>query len=108
MPGSRRAVAHYSTGDQVLDLDDPKNLVARFLRPSRVITRNREVTRAWALAIFFENEWLGVRWWSYYNADWGAFGLWGRSGVSVVDVTPLSRDHPAVVDAAHTLGRRVT
>lgn len=106
LPGSSRALARYSMEGDVLDLDDPKHLVLRSLRPSRVITRSREITQAWALSIFLENRWLGVRWWSYYNSDWGAFGLWRRSTIRVAEVTPLARNHPAVVRAGQALGRR--
>jgi len=60
----------------VLDLDDPRELVRRRLRPSAVVVRDRTVTQRWALGIFNEKRWAGVRWWSRYDSRWGAFGLW--------------------------------
>ncbi len=41
-----------------------------------VVTRDREVTQAWARAIFECGQFAGARWWSYYNPDWSIVGLW--------------------------------
>jgi hypothetical protein len=107
---SHRALAHYRTPDApgVLDLDDPAHLLARPLRPSRVITRNRSVTQRSALGIFLEGRWRGVRWWSYYEAEWGSFGLWDLRDFEIVEVTSLSRSHAAIRDAGEVLGRQWT
>jgi hypothetical protein len=105
LTGSRRALGKYSTNGDVLDLDDAHHLVERSLRPSRVITRRREVTQGWALAIFLEHRWTGVRWWGYHNPDWGSLGIWNRSPLELEAVEPLTPDHSAVVEAAQALNR---
>lgn len=91
LPGSQRALATISASDSiVIDLDDPQALVDRSLRPSRVVARERASTQGWALDLFREGKWDGIRWWSYHNPDWGSFGIWNREQLQVVDVTALS------------------
>lgn len=104
--GARRALATYELHDGVvLDLDDARALLHRDIRPSRVVTRDRAITQRWALGIYDEGTWQGVRWWSYVDPDRGSFGLWDRRTLRVLDVTPLERTHPAVGDAAAALPR---
>lgn len=106
--GSRMAIAHFRiVGQRILDLDDAPTLVDRGLQPSHVLTRERERTQAWALGAFIEGRWTGIRWWSYYEAAWGTCGIWGRKGIRVAAVEPLSLDHPATIAAAETLARGV-
>jgi hypothetical protein len=106
LPGSVRALATYQLeGPPVLDLDDCGALGPRDLRPSNVVTRERTLTQAWALLIHQESRWAGVRWWSFYDPDWGSFGVWDQGGLKVQAVEPLRRDHPAVADAAAVLSR---
>jgi hypothetical protein len=92
-------------GARVLDLDHPLALHERGLKPSTVATRARQITQAWALRVFGERRWRGVRWSSYWEATWGAFGLWDLKGARVVRTEELSVSHPVVVAAAETLGR---
>lgn len=106
LPGSRRALAVYDMQGQILDLDDAQALLERALRPSHVVIRDRMVTQRWALHIFEEGRWHGVRWWSRHDARWGAYGLWNLEGLRVVQVEPLTRDHPAVIEAQRLLRRR--
>lgn len=73
---TRRLVTFGHPGDTILDLDDPAELVSRGLRPSRVVTRDRDTTQAWALSIHNEAGWSGVSWWSYYSPEWTSLGLW--------------------------------
>jgi hypothetical protein len=89
----------------VLDLDDPRDLVRRQLRPSTVGIRDRTVTQRWALDIFKEKRWAGVRWWSRYDSRWGAFGLWTVADVRALKVTRLTADHPALIEASAILSR---
>lgn len=90
LPRSRRALAVIdASAATVADLDDPATLLERELRPSQVVTRTREVTQGWALRLFREGRWAGVRWWSYYDPGWGSFGLWDVAALHVLDVTPL-------------------
>ncbi|MGH7920788.1 MAG: RES family NAD+ phosphorylase [Candidatus Dormibacteraceae bacterium] len=96
---------------RVLDLDDAGTLLERSLRPSRVITRDRRTTQAWASDIHDEGRWAGVSWWSYYNPDWASCGLWcppgegSIRGLLVVSVEPLAARHPAVIEASQVLLR---
>ena len=90
LPDSRRALAVIDAkAVEVVDLDDPAALSERTLRPSQVVTRNRPVTQRWALSIFHEARWGGVRWWSYHDPEWGSFGLWDVGRLRVVEVRPL-------------------
>jgi len=101
-----RALAELDAEEaEVLDLDDARELVRRSLRPSAVVTRERTVTQRWALAAFQEKRWAGVRWWSYYDPRWGSFGLWHSSKLRAMQVTPLTADHPALIEAATVLAR---
>jgi hypothetical protein len=107
MPNADRAIARFelAEGAHVLDLDDVDSLRELGIRPSDVVTRDREVTQAWALRAFRLKRWIGVRWWSYYDPRWYAYGLWDRRQLTVNGVEPLSLDHPAVVEAATVLRR---
>lgn len=113
LPGSARALGTYAIPDDtpLVDLDDAQALLDRGLRPTQVIERNRPVTQGWALKIFEERNvsdgtrrWDGVRWWSYHRPQWRIFGLWGVNP-RVAEVQDLALDHPAVIDAAHALGK---
>ncbi|HEV8564270.1 MAG TPA: RES domain-containing protein [Actinomycetota bacterium] len=104
--GGRMSLATYELAEgQVLDLDDAQTLLDRDIRPSQVVTRHRATTRQWALRIFEERRWAGVRWWSYYDPDWGSLGLWEQEHLSVLDVVPLDRQHLSVVQAAGVIKR---
>lgn len=106
LPGSRRALVTYEVGDSnFLDLDEPRSLASRRIRPSRVVTRDRAVTQTWALSIFEESKWDGVRWWSFHYPEWGSYGIWDHAGLSVSDIRPLSTRMEIVEDAATLLNR---
>lgn len=107
LPTGRRALGTYELQDgaTVADLDDPSLLVSLGLRPSRVTTRERSITQAWARVLFERQQWVGVRWWSYYDPDSYAYGLWDRTALDVVGVEPLAIDHPTIVEAAGRLRR---
>ncbi len=64
--GSVRAMSSYDADLTVVNLDDPGELVSRGLKPSRVVTRHRHLTQAWALGIHAQSVADGVRWWSYH------------------------------------------
>lgn len=114
LPDARRALACYELPDDLplLELDDARNLLDRGLRPTQVIERNRAATQAWALRIFEERpadgspRWSGVRWWSYHRSQWRILGIWGAIP-NCVAVDPLHLRHPAVVDAAHALAKKL-
>lgn len=73
--------------------------------PSRVVTRDRTLTQAWARKLFDTGEFAGVRWWSYYNSDWSSVGLWDTSALTVTDVAVLTADHQMFVAAAAEIVR---
>lgn len=105
LPGIVMALGVYELRSALLDLDEPAALVARQLRPSRVVSRDRTVTQRWALDIWRERRWAGVQWWSYWNPDWAVGGVWSPERLEVIAVTPLTADHAAVRGAAATLNR---
>ena len=106
LPGSARALATLDAGQiQIVDLDDPRCLVERSLRPSAIVSRDRGLTQSWALRVFGERKWSGARWWSHYDSRWGSYGLWDLTGVRVLEIAPLTADHSALVEAAAVLSR---
>jgi len=109
LPGSFRAVARYQLSDRVplCDLDDPAQLIRLNLRPSEVVVRDYFRTRVWARRIYDQRKWSGVQWWSYYDSEWTSIGLWDVSKLSISDVEILSLDHPALVEAARIVVRRI-
>ncbi|WP_091764773.1 RES domain-containing protein [Blastococcus aurantiacus] len=114
LSGSRRALGTFSISDdaRLLDLDDARNLLERGLRPTQVIDRNRGVSQGWALRAWEETDgrgsqvWAGIRWWSFQRPHWRVLGIWGETP-QCVDIQELTVHHPAVVDAANTLLRRL-
>ncbi|MGQ0625014.1 MAG: RES family NAD+ phosphorylase [Sporichthyaceae bacterium] len=107
LPGSVQALVTYRLADgaAVCDLDDAVRLVALGLRPSRVVTRDRAITQQWARRLYDGGSFAGVRWWSYYDPNWGSLGLWDIDALSVVDVEPLNADHRHVIAAADRILR---
>lgn len=109
LPGSLRAVAAYEVADDVaiFDLDDAASLASLGLRPSQVVTRERAVTQKWALAIYEQGKWAGVRWWSYYDPAWYSYAVWDLTALTLNPeaVQPLSIDASPVLDAAEVMGR---
>jgi hypothetical protein len=105
--GVRAVATIVLTDDRVLDLDEPKALLDRGLRPSRVVTVERRITQAWALRIFDESAWSGVSWWSYWDPRWTTFGIWHAEAVRVARVEPLTMQSRALREAAEVLNRIV-
>jgi hypothetical protein len=107
LSGGARALGVYELPDDVrlLDLDDPRALLARKLRPTTVVRRDLAVTQAWGHAIWAEGRWDAVSWWSYHHPGWPVVASWARP--RLVRVEPLSLDHEAVQAAAATLCRAV-
>jgi RES domain len=109
--GGRYALATFFLADDtpLLDLDDPRNLLARGLRPTQVIERNRAATQNWALNVFNERNdrgsriWQGVRWWSYHRPQWRIIGYWGDNSPNVLNIEQLSLTSPPAIDALASL-----
>lgn len=94
---------------ELVDLDDPVVLRRERLRPSRVATRDREITQPQALALHDRHRRAaGVRWWSTYEARWVNVTLFDRaaSQLQVRSVRGLTLEDPVVVDAADFFGLR--
>ena len=109
LPGSARAIASYRLADDALlcDLDDPEQLRALRLRPSDVVSRDYDRTRAWSRRIYEQRGWVGVRWWSYYDPRWASVGLWKFNRLALAEVRPLRLDDPALIEASRTIARRI-
>ncbi|MDQ0664705.1 hypothetical protein QFZ35_003203 [Arthrobacter ulcerisalmonis] len=90
------------TGDPaILDLDDPQVLMDWSLRPSSVVSRDRDSTQQWARSIYDTGSFDGLSWWSYYEPRWASIGLWDVKGLEVAgDPEPLTMDHDTVREAA--------
>ncbi len=94
-------------GLQLLDLDDPRVLVAEDLRPSNVATGDRTRTQADAERLHREHETAaGLRWWSTFEASWPNVTIFDRASreLAVADVRELTVFDPAVREAADFLG----
>ena len=78
------------------------------LRPTDIITRDREITQAWARRIFERGGFAGVRWWSFYDPGWPVVGLWSHERI-VLDRSPdvLTVSTPVVLEAAATIVRQI-
>lgn len=94
--------------DRVLDLCDPEVLVRLGLRPDETASNDRKVTQRITSRIHGAG-YAGLRWWSALTGDWHTVVLFRDR----LDPAPaygppeaLTMDHPAVVQAARTLGIR--
>lgn len=101
------AVIDDSRLSDVIDLDDPRELVRRRVRPSRVATRNREVTQALSRQLFEEGI-SGFVWWSTIEATWQNITLFAERAAHHLALQEgpeiLSIDHPLVREAGESLG----
>ena len=91
----------------VVDLDDPRTLVAEGLRPSRVATARRALTQADAARMFDAHPAaLALRWWSTLEGLWPNVTLFdrARAHLRLVETRTLSFETAAVRDAADFLG----
>jgi hypothetical protein len=110
--GRRYALAALddSTLTNVIDLDDPAELVGRSLRPSSVATHDRALTQPIALRLYDEGT-PGFGWWSTLEASWSNVTLFAErvAGALTVDGAPqpLSTRHTALRAAAEALGIQV-
>lgn len=91
----------------MVDLDDPENLVARNLRPSGIATRDRDRTQPLALALYQEGV-DGFEWWSTIESSWINVTLFADRAVDRISLTgppePLTLDSPWVREAAEAIG----
>jgi hypothetical protein len=106
--GRPLAIGELELADDALliDLDDPVVLRRERLRPSRVATRQREVTQPQARAIHQAHRAAaGLRWWSTYESLWMHVTVFDRAArrLRVHSVRALDVADPAVRDAADWL-----
>lgn len=109
IPDSQRDLVVYELDEEnepVLDLDDPKALVTRALRPSEVVVRNRPHTQQIARLVFEERRWSGLSWWSMHRPQWALRAMFGTDAVRVVEVEPLV-GHAALASAGSRLAKVV-
>jgi hypothetical protein len=95
---------------RLIDLDDPAVLKREKLRPSRVATRDREITQPQALSLHSGHpDAAGLRWWSTYESLWAHVTLFDRArgGLRVREVRALSIDDRAVAEAAERFAMRI-
>lgn len=94
------------SGIETVDLDDPRALQKRKLRPSLVATRERASTQDIALDIFAEGV-SGFAWWSILEASWINVTLFAERATGLLlteDPQPLELNQPVVRAAAEALG----
>jgi hypothetical protein len=95
---------------ELVDLDDPAVLRRERLRPSRVATRERDVTQPQALALHERHpDVVGLRWWSTFESLWANVTLFDRaaSQLRLGAVKALDLGSDEVLAAADVLGLRL-
>lgn len=94
----------------MVDLDDPRVLVDRELRPSGVATRERRITRPLAKSLY-DQGFMGFEWWSTIEASWINATLFADRSLDRLEITDepeiLTIQHPLVQEAAETVGVRL-
>ena len=92
---------------EIVDLDDPDELAARGLRPSRIATRMRATTQNVARSVFEEGV-PGFGWWSTLEASWPNVTLFAERALDVLRVVDGPReigiDDPTLRAAAAAIG----
>ena len=106
-PQLRRAVIGYDLDADLCDLDDAGTLLERGLRPSQVVTRDRDVTQTWSRAIHDDGRYGGVSWWSYRDPRWTVAATWAHDAIRLAEVRQLDLDDEAFREAAEVLLRPV-
>ena len=94
----------------LLDLDDPATLGRERLRPSRVATRQRDITQPQALELYRRHPGAaGLRWWSIWESQWANFTIFDRAGsaLRLLRTQVLTLEHPVVVEAAEMFALRI-
>ena len=107
--GAERKLGIYSINEEtnpVLDLDDPRALLGRGLRPTNVVVRNRPRTQAIARMVYQEGRWSGLSWWSMHRPQWTLEVLWKMADVAVESIESLP-GHPALLDAGLLLAKQL-
>ncbi len=93
----------------LLDLCDPRTLHRRRLNPDRVASRRRRTTQPIAASAWDRGH-TGLRWWSGIRSSWHGVVLFTRRtrrGTRFSEPQVISRDTPALGEAAEALGMRL-
>jgi hypothetical protein len=105
------ALAAYEVPDDlpVFGLNDVDALKSiGVMRPTDVVTRNRETTQAWARTIFSLGRYHGAAWWSYYDPEWPVLGLWKRRALRLDGSPEIIESTSSVVqEAAAAIVRQI-
>ena len=109
LPSSTYAIVEMTLSDdlRLCDLNDPRRLMMLHLRPSDVVARNYETTKAAALRIYESGTYDGLGWWSYDEPKRTSLGLWNDALIVGTNVTKLAIDSPALTAAADAIRRPV-
>ena len=94
---------------RLLDLCDPRTLRHSRLNPERIASRHRHRTQSIA-ASAWDNGHAGLRWWASFWGDWQGVVLFmkrTRRGLHFGEPEVISRDTPALHEAADALGMRL-
>ena len=97
-------------GAELVDLDEPAVLRRERLRPSRVATRERDVTQPQARALYEgHRRAAGLRWWSTFESLWANVTLFDRaaSALKLASAKKLDLADEEILSAAGVLGLRL-
>jgi hypothetical protein len=97
-------------GAELVDLDEPAVLRRERLRPSRVATRERDVTQPQARVLYeAHRRAVGLRWWSTFESLWANVTLFDRaaSALKLASVRTLDLADEELLSAADVLGLRL-
>jgi RES domain len=95
---------------ELVDLDEPTVLRRERLRPSRVATREREVTQPQARALYEgHRRAVGLRWWSTFESLWANVTLFDRAAyaLKLASIRRLDVADEEILSAADVLGLRL-
>lgn len=107
--GAERVLGTYSIDEDahpLLDLDDPRALLDRSLRPTDVVIRNRPQTQRVARDAHAEARWSGLSWWSMHRPQWTLHALWRADDLEVERIEALP-GHPGLLDAGRLLAKHL-
>jgi hypothetical protein len=93
--------------ESLADLCDPALLLRYGIRPDETASRDRRTTQRIAADLHAAGH-SGLRWWSALSGDWHTLALF-RDRLDPTQPAygtpePITLEHPAVREAAHTLG----
>jgi len=104
----RYAIAtHELDSAKICELDDAQMLLGLGLRPSRVVTPQRDATQEWSARIYRIGGLDGISWWSFYNSDWTSYGIWNTANLRHMSTRALTVSDPDFVEAADAITRRI-